>query len=86
MESHKTQLLITIEKQKVMEMEAETARKQNVIKAQSEAEISKINKLKEINEQESKKRISEIENEMNLARVKSHADAEFCKNTISNSR
>ena len=61
MESEKTKFLIAIEKQKVMEKEAETHRKENIIKALSDAEVSKIIKVKEINEQESKKKIQEIE-------------------------
>ena len=65
MESEKTRFLIANEKQKVIEKEAETLRKQNIIKAESEAEVSKIVKNKEINEQESKKKIQEIESKMN---------------------
>ncbi len=61
MESEKTKYLIANERQKVIEKEAETSRKQNIIKAQSEAEVSKIIKEKEINEQESKRKIQEIE-------------------------
>jgi hypothetical protein len=64
MESEKTKYLIANEKQKVLEKEAETTRKQNIIKAQSEAEVSKIVKEKEINEHESKKRIQEIESKI----------------------
>jgi hypothetical protein len=61
MESEKTRYLIANERQKVIEKEAETLRKQNIIRAESEAEVSKIVKSKEINEQESKKKIQEIE-------------------------
>jgi hypothetical protein len=61
MESEKTRYLIASERQKVLEKEAETTRKQNIIKAQSEAEVSKIIKEKEINEQESIRKIQEIE-------------------------
>lgn len=61
MEAEKTRYLIANERQKVIEKEAETSRKQNIIKAQSEAEVSKIIKEKEINEQESAKKIQEIE-------------------------
>ena len=50
-----------LERQKVIEKEAETSRKQNIIRAQSESEVSKIIKEKEINEQESAKKIQEIE-------------------------
>lgn len=61
MESEKTKYLIANERQKVIEKEAETSRKQSIIRANSEAEVSKIIKEKEINEQESKKKIQEIE-------------------------
>lgn len=79
MEAEKTKLMISTERQKVLEKEAETIRKQNVIKAQTEAEISKINQEKEINEQETKKKISQIENQMYLERIKNEADAAYYK-------
>ncbi len=60
MEAEKTKFLISIEKQKVSEKEAETTRMQSVIKAQSDAEVSKIVKEKEINEHEATKKIQEI--------------------------
>lgn len=66
MESEKTKFLIANERQKVVEKEAETTRKQNIIRAQSEAEVSKIVKEKEINEQESKKTIQVIESRKNI--------------------
>ena len=66
MEAEKTRFLIANEKQKVVEKEAETIRKQNIIKAESEAEVSKIIKNMEINEQESKKKIQEIESNFSL--------------------
>jgi len=61
MEGEKTKLFIATERQKVLEKEAETIRKQSIIKAESEAEVSKIVKEKEINEHESKKKIQIIE-------------------------
>lgn len=61
MEGEKTKLFIATEKQRVLEKEAETLRKQNIIKAESDAEVSKIVKEKEINEHESKKMIQLIE-------------------------
>ena len=77
MESEKTKFLIAIERQKVSAKEAETLQKQNLMKAQSDSEISKIIKEKEINEHESKKRIQEIENAIYLDNQKAIADAEF---------
>ena len=79
MESEKTKFLIATERQKVAEKEAETQRKQNIIKAQSEAEVSKIIKEKEINEHESKKTIQIIENTIYLEDQKTRSDAEYCK-------
>jgi hypothetical protein len=79
MEAEKTRFLIANERQKVLEKEAETTRKQNIIKAMSEAEVSKIIKEKEINEQESKKKIQNIENSIYLQKQKAFTDAEFCK-------
>ena len=61
MEGEKTKLFIATERQKVLEKEAETIRKQSIIKAEAEAEVSKIVKEKEINEHESKKQIQIIE-------------------------
>jgi hypothetical protein len=61
MESEKTNFMIATERQKVLEKEAETIRKQEIIKAQTEAQVSLINKEREINEHESKKRIQSIE-------------------------
>ena len=91
MESEKTKYLIANERQKVLEKEAETTRKQNIIKAQAEAEVSKIVKEKEINEQESKKRIQEIESnyfifkkildQIYLEKEKTKTNAEYYKIT-----
>ncbi len=81
METEKTKLLISTERQKVLEREAETSKKQAIIKAQTEAEISKIVKEKEILEQESKMKIADIQNQMNFNAAKSQADSEFYKQT-----
>ena len=87
MEGEKTKYLIAIEKAKMLEKEAETSRMQNIIKAKGDAEVSKIVKEKEINEQESKKRIQEIESiyfyyeildEIYLAKQRTSTDAEYC--------
>lgn len=81
METEKTKLLISTERQKVLEREAETSKKQAIIKAQADAEISKIVKEKEILEQESKMKIADIQNQMNFNAAKSQADSEFYKQT-----
>lgn len=78
MESEKTKFLISIERQKVAEKEAETQRIQNIIKAKGEAEVSQINQQKSILEHETKKKIQEIENTIYLDKERTIADAEFC--------
>lgn len=84
MESEKTNFMIANERQRVLEKEAETIRRQEIIKAETEAQVSKINKEREINEHESKKRIQQIESnflfnildQIYLDREKTIADAE----------
>ena len=78
MESEKTKFLISSERQRVSEKEAETQRMQNVIKAKGEAEVSQIVQQKSILEQETKKTIQEIENSIYLQKERTFADAEFC--------
>ena len=70
MEAEKTMLLIATQRQKVVEKEAETARKKAVIEAEKEAHVSKINF-------ESNQKKSEIEDAIHLAREKARSDAEF---------
>jgi hypothetical protein len=79
MESEKTKYLIEVERQKVAEKEAETVRKQSVIKAQAEAEVSKIKKQQEIYEYEAKKTMQSLENQMYLEKQKAITDAEDYK-------
>lgn len=76
MEGEKTKLLISIEHQKVVEKDAETERKRAVINAEKEAQVAKIQYQQKIMEKESLQRIAQIEDEMHLAREKSHTDAE----------
>ncbi len=78
MESEKTKFLIATERQKVAEKEAETERIQNIIRAKSDAEVSKIVQEKFILEQDAKKKIQDIENSIYLEREKTKTDAEFC--------
>jgi regulator of protease activity HflC (stomatin/prohibitin superfamily) len=77
MEGEKTKLLIATQHQKVVEKDAETERKRAVIEAEKEAQVAKIQYQQKIMEKESLQRIAQIEDEMHLARQKSHADAEF---------
>jgi len=79
MEAEKTKLMIATERQKVLEREAESHKKQELIKAEADAEISKIVKQKEVLEQESKMKIEDIQNRMNFNKVKSEADSAYYK-------
>ncbi|CAH1105817.1 unnamed protein product [Psylliodes chrysocephalus] len=79
MEGEKTKLLIATQHQKVVEKDAETERKKAVIEAEKEALVAKIQFEQKIMEKESLQRISQIDDEMHLARQHSHADAEFYK-------
>lgn len=79
MEGEKTKLLISTQHQKLVEKDAETERKRAIIMAEKEAQVAKIQFEQKIMEKESLQRISQIEDEMHLARQKSHADAEFYK-------
>ena len=77
LEEERTKLLIAVEKQKTLERQAETSKLQQVIRAETEAEISIINKKKEIAEQESISKISTIKNQMNFDKIKSDADSYY---------
>lgn len=79
MEAEKTKLLISIQKQKVVEKEAETERKKAVIEAEKKAQVSKIEWEQKITEKESQKKISQIEDDTHVAKEKAKADAEFYK-------
>lgn len=76
MEGEKTKLLISIQHQKVVEKDAETERKRAIIEAEKEAQIGKIQYEQKIMEKESLQRMAQIEDQMHLARQKSHTDAE----------
>jgi len=79
MEGEKTKLMITTERQKVVEKEAETERKRALIEADKVAQVAKIQWEQKIMERESQRKMSEIEDMTHLAREKAHADAEFYK-------
>jgi len=79
MEAEKTQLLISNARQKVVEKEAETARKKAVIEAEKEAHVAKIQYERKILEKESVQKMELIEDTIHLAREKSKTDAEFYK-------
>jgi len=79
MESEKTKLLISTQRQKVIEKDAETERKKAVIEAEKEAMVAKIKYEQNILERESMQKIESITDQMHLAKEKSKTDAEFYK-------
>jgi len=79
METEKTKLLISQQRQKVVEKDAETERKRAVIEAEKLAMIQKIKTDAIVLEKEELRKISEIEDATNLARQKGIADAEAYK-------
>ena len=79
MEGEKTKLLISEQRQKVIEKEGETEKKREVITAEKNAMVQKIKTDAIVLEKEQLKKISAIEDEINLAREKSSVDAEAYK-------
>merc|ERR1719333_245409 len=79
MEAEKTKLLISTQRQKVIEKDAETERKKAVIEAEKEAMVAKIKYEQNIQEKESMQKMETINDQMHLAKEKSRADAEFYK-------
>jgi len=77
MEGEKTKLMISIQRQKVVEKDAETERKKAIIEAEKNAQVSKIQFDMKIMEKESHKKMSLLEDEMSFNREKSKAEAEF---------
>merc|ERR1719213_738215 len=79
MEAEKTKLLISTQRQKVIEKDAETERKKAVIEAEKEAQVAKIRYEQNILEKESLQKMETINDEVHLAKERSRADAEFYK-------
>merc|ERR1712223_1835427 len=79
MEAEKTKLMISTQRQKVVEKEAETERKKAVIEAENEASVGTIQYERKILEKESLQKMAKIEDEMHLAKEKSRTDAEYYK-------
>ncbi|KAK0573384.1 hypothetical protein LWI29_007310 [Acer saccharum] len=77
MEEERTKVLIAVERQKVVEKEAETKKKMAISEAEKNATVSKILMEQMLREKESAMRQEEIDNQMYLARQKSQADADF---------
>eukprot|EP00051_Salpingoeca_urceolata_P022373 m.363051 g.363051 ORF g.363051 m.363051 type:complete len:225 (+) comp19963_c0_seq17:3191-3865(+) len=76
-EAEKTKLLIATQHQKVVEKEAETERRKAVIEAEKESAVAKIKNEERVAEKEAHRRMSEIEDEMYLAKQRARVDAEF---------
>eukprot|EP00850_Spirogloea_muscicola_P016710 SM000138S00017 [mRNA] locus=s138:53429:55594:+ [translate_table: standard] len=72
-------VLIAVEKQKVVEKEAETEKKRAVTDAESAAHVSQILMSQRLQEKESIQRQQAIENDIFLAREKTLTDAQFYK-------
>merc|ERR1719151_91875 len=68
MEAEKTKLLISTQRQRVIEKDAETERKKAVIEAEKEAQVAKIKYEQKIMEKESNQKIAEIEDKIHMAR------------------
>ena len=79
MEAEKTKLLISTQRQRVIEKDAETERKKAVIEAEKEAQVAKIKYEQNILEKESLQKMETINDEVHLAKERSRADAEFYK-------
>ncbi|EEF50755.1 SPFH domain-containing protein 2 precursor, putative [Ricinus communis] len=77
MEEERTKVLIAIERQKVVEKEAETKKKMAISEAEKNANVSKILMEQKLMEKDSARREQEIENQMYMSHEKSLADAAF---------
>ncbi|XP_048318467.2 uncharacterized protein LOC107428820 [Ziziphus jujuba] len=77
MEEERTKVLIAMEKQRVIEKEAETQKKIAFSDAEKNAGVSKILMEQKLTEKESARQQQEIENQMYIAREKSLADADY---------
>merc|ERR1719187_1081604 len=79
MEAEKTKLLISTQRQKVIEKDAETERKKAVIEAEKEAMVAKIKYEQNIQEKESMQKMEAINDNVHLAKERSRADPSFIK-------
>merc|ERR1719342_1029360 len=79
MEAEKTKLMISTQRQKVIEKDAETDRKKAVIEAEKEAQVAKIRYEQNILEKESMATMEKITDSIHLAKEHTRADAEFYK-------
>ncbi|XP_030025982.1 erlin-2 isoform X1 [Manduca sexta] len=77
MEAEKSKLLIAAQHQKVVEKEAETARRKAVIEAEKEAQVAKIQYEQKIMEKESLQKIELIEDSIHKAKQQTKAEADY---------
>merc|ERR1719445_2804014 len=74
MEAEKTKLLISTQRQRVIEKDAETERKKAVIEAEKEAQVAKIRYEQNIQEKEAMQKMETIMTRCMLPKEKSRAD------------
>ena len=77
MEVEKTRLLIAAEASKVVELEAQTEKMKEVIKAEEQAEVSRIKQDQNLAEKQAEQSIERIEDSIRIKRSKAYADAEL---------
>ncbi|TYG36860.1 hypothetical protein ES288_D13G096900v1 [Gossypium darwinii] len=77
MEEERTKVLISIERQKVVEKESETQKKMAIHEAEKTATVSNILREQKLKEKENAMELQEIENQMFIAHQKCRADADF---------
>ncbi|CAH2093100.1 unnamed protein product [Euphydryas editha] len=77
MEAEKSKFLIAEQHQKVVEKEAETARRKAVIEAEKEAHVAKIQYEQKIMEKESLQKIELIEDSIHKAKQQTKAEADY---------
>mmetsp|Transcript_45248 Transcript_45248/g.106803 ORF Transcript_45248/g.106803 Transcript_45248/m.106803 type:complete len:138 (-) Transcript_45248:142-555(-) len=78
MEAEKTRLMVTVVHERVVEMEATADSMRAMIEAEKIAEVSRIQKLQELEEMNAAQNISLIQDRMHLAHEKAVSDAETC--------
>lgn len=76
-ESEKTRLKVAEQTQKLVEKEAETERKRAVIEAEKVAMVGAIELNRTLAQKMNELRISEVQNDIETARVRAEADAEY---------
>ncbi|KVH96191.1 hypothetical protein Ccrd_001722 [Cynara cardunculus var. scolymus] len=77
MEEERTKVLVSVERQRVAEKEAETQKKIAITEAEKNAHVSKIIMEQKLMEKDSSRMQEEISNAMYVAREKSLADAKY---------